>query len=201
MLSASLTGGSMVVEAGAGAAKTTSLEVEIDRPSRSTRRCYYAAYNRAIAGDAKAKFTRKNAVCHCRTVFAYRAVGMKFRPRMATAPRVTAKQTAAILGVNGGVSFGGEEHNFGPVKLALLAMETVTRFCYSDDPVITSRHVPFIPGTEQFFHELAEIVTPYALKAWDDLIREDGRLRFQHDVYLKLWALSNPTLPGDFMLA
>ena len=124
---------------------------------------------------------------------------MKFKHRL-NGPRVTAKQTAAILGVNGGVSFGGEEHSFGPVKLALLAMGTVTKFCYSDDPVITSRHVPFIPGTEQFFHELAEIVTPYALKAWDDLIREDGRLRFQHDMYLKLWALSNPTLPGDFVL-
>jgi len=196
IVEASLTGGSMVVEAGAGAAKTTSLEL-ISRAKPKYESGVYVAYNRAIAGDAKAKFP-KNTQCATAHSFAFRAVGVKFKHRL-NGPRVTAKQTAAMLGVNGGVTFG-EEHNFGPVKLALLAMGTVTRFCYSDDPVITSRHVPFVPGTEHFFHELAEIVTPYALKAWDDLIREDGQLRFQHDVYLKLWALSNPTLPGDFVL-
>ena len=196
IIEASLTGGSMVVEAGAGAAKTTSLEL-IARAKPKIESGVYVAYNRAIAGDAKAKFPR-NTQCATAHSFAFRAVGVKFKHRL-NGPRVTAKQTAAFLGVNGGVSFG-EEANFGPVKLALLAMGTVTRFCYSDDPHITSRHVPFIPGTEKFFNELAEIVTPYALKAWDDLIREDGRLRFQHDVYLKLWALSNPTLPGDFVL-
>ena len=196
IIDASLTGGSMVVEAGAGAAKTTSLEL-IARAKPKIESGVYVAYNRAIAGDAKAKFPR-NTTCATAHSFAFRAVGVKFKHRL-NGPRVTAKQTAAILGVNGGVSFG-EEANFGPVKLALLAMGTVTKFCYSDDPQITSRHVPFVPGTEKFFNELAEIVTPYALKAWDDLIREDGRLRFQHDVYLKLWALSNPTLPGDFVL-
>ena len=112
---------------------------------------------------------------------------------------MSAKATARALGIEEGVSWG-DEHSFGPVKLALLAMTTVNRFCYSDDRELTSRHVPFIPGTEHFFNELAEVVAPYAIKAWDDLIRVDGRLRFQHDVYLKLWALSNPTLPGDFIL-
>jgi hypothetical protein len=196
IVEASLTGGSMVVEAGAGAAKTTSLEL-ISRAKPKYESGVYVAYNRAIAGDAKAKFP-KNTQCATAHSFAFRSVGVKFKHRL-NGPRVTAKQTAAILGVNGGVSFG-DDANFGPVKLALLAMGTVTKFCYSDDAQLTSRHVPFVPGTEKFFHELAEIVTPYALKAWDDLIREDGRLRFQHDVYLKLWALSNPTLPGDFVL-
>ena len=196
IVDAALTGGSMVVEAGAGAAKTTSLEL-ISRAKPRSDKGIYIAYNRAIAGDAKKSFPN-TTTCATAHSFAFRAVGVKFKHRL-NGPRVTAKQTAAILGVNGGVSFG-DEHQFGPVKLALLAMGTVTKFCYSDDAQITSRHVPFIPGTEQFFNELAEIVTPYALKAWADLIREDGRLRFQHDVYLKLWALSNPTLPGDFVL-
>jgi UvrD/REP helicase N-terminal domain len=196
IIDASLTGGSMAVEAGAGAAKTTSLK-EISKAKPKYEKGIYVAYNRAIAGDAKAMFP-SNTQCATAHSFAFRAVGVKYKHRL-NGPRVTAKQTAAILGINGGVSFS-DEHQFGPVKLALLAMGAVTRFCYSDDPMITSRHVPFVPGTEHFFSELAEIVAPYAAKAWADLIREDGRLRFQHDVYLKLWALSNPTLPCDFLM-
>ena len=196
IIDASLTGGSMVVEAGAGAAKTTSLE-KIARAKPKIESGVYIAYNKAIAGDAKAKFPRTT---ECRTAhsFAYGAVGHKYRERL-NGPRVSAKQAAAILGINGGVSFDGNI-DFGPVKLAMLAMGTVTKFCYSADPEITYRHVPFTPGTEKFHNELAEWVTPYARRAWEDLIQTSGRLRFQHDIYLKLWALSNPTLPGDYVL-
>ena len=195
IIDASVTGGSMVIEAGAGSGKTTTLD-KISRAKPKYEKGIYVAYNRAIAGDAKAKFPQ-NTQCATAHSFAFRAVGIKFKHRL-DGGRVTAKQTASMLGINGGVNWG--EVSFGPVKLAMLAMGTVTKFCYSADPVITERHVPFTPGTEKFHNELAEIVAPYARKAWEDLIREDGRLRFQHDVYLKLWALSNPTLPGDFIL-
>lgn len=195
IIEASKTGGSMVIEAGAGAGKTSTLD-KISRAKPKYESGVYVAYNRAIAGDAKSKFPR-NTQCATAHSFAFRAVGVKYKHRL-NGPRVTARQTASILDIKGGVSFG--DVDFGPVKLAMLALGTVTRFCYSAEPQITERHVPFTPGTEKFHNELAEIVAPYARKAWEDMIREDGRLRFQHDVYLKLWALSNPTLPGDFIL-
>ena len=100
-----------------------SLEL-ISRAKPKIESGVYVAYNRAIAGDAKAKFPR-NTQCATAHSFAFRAVGVKYKHRL-NGPRVTAKQTAAILGVNGGVSFG-DEHKFGPVKLALLAMGTVTQ--------------------------------------------------------------------------
>jgi superfamily I DNA/RNA helicase len=195
IVEAAMTGGSMVIEAGAGAGKTSTLD-QISRAKPKFEKGIYVAYNRAIAGDAKAKFPG-NTTCATAHSFAFRAVGVKYKARL-DGPRITARQTAQILDINGGISFG--DINFGPVKIAMLAMGTVTKYCYSADPVITARHVPFVPGTEQFFNELAEFVAPYARKAWEDLIRTDGRLRFQHDVYLKLWALSEPTLPGDFIL-
>ena len=195
IVEASKTGENMVIEAGAGCGKTTVLkEVSKEAPKYAT--LGYLAYNRAIAADAKASFNR-NTTCATAHSFAFRAVGVKYKARL-DAPRVSAKQTASILGVYVGVSWG--EASFGPVKLALLAMETVKKFCYSSDDVLSSRHVPFVPGTEGFFDQLADIVAPYALKAWEDLIRTDGKLRFQHDVYLKLWALSAPTLPFDTVL-
>ena len=195
IIEASLTGGSIAVQAGAGAAKTTTT-VEIDKAKPRNQKGMYLAYNRAIAGDAKAKFKRASvSTVHS---LAFHAVGKPFQPRF-KGPRVTAKQSASILNVNGGVDFG-EEHKFGPVKLALLAIETVKKFCYSDDKQLTARHVPFIPGTEHFFSELAEIVAPYALRAWADMTDVNGRLKYEHDAYLKLWALSNPTIRGDYIM-
>jgi hypothetical protein len=42
---------------------------------------------------------------------------------------------------------------------------------------------------------------PYAAKAWADLQRPDeGVVRFDHDHYLKIWALSDPKIPADFLL-
>src|SRR3954452_20616746 len=122
IIDASLTGESMVIEAGAGAGKTSTLD-QISRAKPKFEQGIYVAYNRAIAGDAKAMFP-SNTQCATAHSFAFRAVGVKYKHRL-NGPRVTAKQTAAILGVNGGVSFG-EEFDFGPVKLALLAMGAVT---------------------------------------------------------------------------
>lgn len=189
------TGGSLVIEAGAGAGKTSTLK-EIADASEHRSQLVYVAYNRAIAGDAKAKFP-KNTTCATAHSFAFRSVGVKYKSRL-DAPRISAKQTAAYLGINAGVSW--DDNTYGPVKLALLAMGTVTKFCYSADPFITERHVPWIPGAEKYFDELAEIVAPFARKAWEDLIQTEGRLRFQHDIYLKLWAMSNPELPGSVVL-
>jgi hypothetical protein len=195
IIEAALTDENVVVQAGAGCGKTTNL-VQIAQAKPKYADIGYLAYNRAIAGDAKKKFGGNTTAATAHS-FAFRAVGYKYKARL-DAPRVSAKQAASILGINEGVAWG--EAQFGPVKLALLANETVKKFCYSADPHITSRHVPFVPGTEEFFPQLAEIVAPFALKAWEDLIQTSGRLRFQHDVYLKLWALSNPTLPFDTVL-
>ena len=57
IIEASKTGGSMVIEAGAGAGKTSTLN-DIARVKPKRESGVYVAYNRAIAGDAKAKFPR-----------------------------------------------------------------------------------------------------------------------------------------------
>lgn len=48
---------------------------------------------------------------------------------------------------------------------------------------------------------VVEAVLPFAHKAWADVQNPDsGTVRFEHDHYLKLWALSRPTLNYDFVL-
>lgn len=42
---------------------------------------------------------------------------------------------------------------------------------------------------------------PFVEKAWKDLQNpEDGAVRFDHDHYLKLWALTEPKIEADFLL-
>jgi superfamily I DNA/RNA helicase len=196
IIDAKLTGKHVVIEAGAGCGKTTTLK-QIARAALKREQLGYIAYNKAIATDAKASFPQ-NTTCATAHSFAFRAVGHKYKDRF-SGPFVTNKQAAYILNINSAISWG-EEAYYAPPKLARLALDTVKRFCYSADTDITFRNVPWIPGSEAYFDELATAVVPYARKAWADLIETSGRLRFEHDVYLKLWALSNPTLPFDVVM-
>ena len=89
-----------------------------------------------------------------------------------------------------------------PQQTARLVMETVQRFCRSADRAPSGFHVPRKPGldTPECLAVLREALPPLAAKAWDDLTSTDGQLRFDHDVYLKLWQLSGPRLPADYVL-
>ena len=66
-----------------------------------------------------------------------------------------------------------------------------------------------MPSREQALEPLGEWVENDALRkhlagaltdAWADLNDVGGRLPFSHDHYLKMWQLSGPTIPGDFIL-
>ncbi len=90
-----------------------------------------------------------------------------------------------------------------PKTLSYTVLRTVTRFCHFADPALTHHHVPPLRGLEDpaLHAELAHYLTPFAHKAWTDLQRPDnGIVRFDHDHYLKIWALTRPRLDADFLL-
>ena len=190
------TGRNLVIEAGAGTGKTTTLKMlGADKPGRKG---IYIAYNKAIATDAKRSFP---AGVQCATAhsFAYGAVGRMFRHRL-NGPRIPAAQTAKILGITRPLTVPGVI--LAPQQTTRLVMETVQRFCRSADRVPSGFHVPRKPGldTPECLAVLREALPPLAATAWDDLTSTDGQLRFDHDVYLKLWQLSGPRLPADYVL-
>jgi superfamily I DNA/RNA helicase len=87
--------------------------------------------------------------------------------------------------------------------LSHVTLQTVTRFCHSADSELTTDHVPPLRGLEDPAHraELAKAVLPYARKAWDDLqTPHAGIVRFDHDHYLKMWALTRPRIRADYLL-
>jgi len=196
IIDAAATGADLTIEAGAGTGKTSTLKMLAARAGQ--RRGVYLAYNRSIATDAAKSFPA-TVVCRTAHSFAFGAVGRQYAHRL-TGPRVPAREAAIIMGIREPVKVG--EVMLAPQQLARLATETIQRFCYSADEQITRMHVPLVPGLDRPGQvELARYLVPVAQRAWDtDLTRPDGRLRFSHDMYLKLWILGRPQLPADYVL-
>ena len=187
------TGGTLLIEAGAGTGKTTTLKML----ARSTsKRILYIAYNKAIQVEAAAEFP-ENAQCRTAHSLAYRSHAIPFKHRL-NGPRVTAKDAAKILNITEG--FGDEDSYLSPVQVARIVLDTVRRFCHSADDTILSKHVPQQPGTEDFSDSFRSTVVRHAKAAWSDITNKNGRLKFEHDHYLKMWALSKPKLNFDVIM-
>ena len=190
------TGDHLALQAGAGTGKTTTLAVFAHA---TTRRGRYLAYNRAIAQDARARFPH-TVQCKTAHALAYAAVGHHYTRRL-NAPRRPAWQTGQALGVTKAIRIGDREVSQRALSNAL--MNTVTRFCHSADLAITRHHVPHLRGLENtdLHTELATHLLPFARKAWADLQHpDDGAVRFDHDHYLKIWALTQPRIDAEFLL-
>ncbi|HEX6520755.1 MAG TPA: UvrD-helicase domain-containing protein [Streptosporangiaceae bacterium] len=192
-------GDELALIAGAGTGKTTTLEM-MGRTASGERAGYsgiYMTFNRAAADDARSRFPR-DVECSTAHSLAWRATGQEFKGRL-RAPRIPSKKIASILGI-------ATEITAGPDKIscahqARLVMGMIRGFCYSDAIEVMARHMETVNGlSPQDHEEVARLLLPFAVKAWDDICSPSGRLPFKHDHYLKMWALTKPRLPCDFIL-
>lgn len=189
-------GEDLSIEAGAGAGKTSTLRLLAN--AKPGRRGVYFAFNASTAADARKSFP---AWMTCKTAhgLAY-GIGRQYEDRLRAAV-LPMRQVAAILGIFGGLAL--PERMVAPDTLASIVMETVGNYCKSADREIGPRHVPERAGMEDpaSMAILIEAALPLARKAWEDLKRPDrqggGRLRFTHQVYLKLWQLSEPRIQAE----
>lgn len=162
------------------------------------RRGRYLAFNKDIAQDAAARFP---STVQCRTAHAtaFAALGHRYADRL-NSPRQPAWKTGQSLGILRPVRIA--DHEISPRTLSHNVLRTVTRFCHSADSTLTSHHVPRLRGLDApaAHRQFAELVLPFAAKAWADLQRPDhGIVRFEHDHYLKMWALTSPKIEADFL--
>ncbi|WP_405973274.1 UvrD-helicase domain-containing protein [Streptomyces sp. NBC_00988] len=190
-------GDHLVIQAGAGTGKTSTLAFLAEQTS--ARRGRYLAFNRSIALDAAARFP---ATVRCKTAhsLAYAALGYRYRDRL-NSPRRPGWKVGQDLGLNAPVRIHGRD--LMPATLSNTVLRTVTGYCQSADAELAHHHVPRLRGIDgdEAHAELADLLLPYAAKAWDDVQDpKAGTVRFEHDHYLKLWALTEPVLPGDFLL-
>ncbi|MHC3455905.1 UvrD-helicase domain-containing protein [Streptomyces prasinus] len=189
--------GHLAIQAGAGTGKTSTLVFLAEQ--MPLRRGRYLAFNRAIALDAAARFP---SAVQCKTAhsLAYAALGHRYRNRL-NSPRRPGWRVGQELGLNAPARIGRVD--LMPATLSNAALRTVTRFCQSADTELAHHHVPHLRGIdeEEGHAELADLILPYAVKAWADLHDpHGGMVRFEHDHYLKMWALTEPVLHGDFLL-
>ncbi|GGL08154.1 UvrD-helicase domain-containing protein [Planomonospora parontospora] len=192
-------GEDLTLQAGAGTGKTTTLTM---LAAATPRRGLYMAFNKAIAVAAAQVFP---PTVECRTThsLAYRAVGHRYRDRMANAVRIPSWQVGAHLGIAPNLAVRIGERRITGRTASMAALQTVSRFCHSAAREITAGHVPRLRGLEAdpLHAELAELVLPYARRAWADLQNPyEGAVRFDHDHYLKMWALTEPRIEADFLL-
>ena len=186
-----------VIEAGAGTGKTSTLRMIATELDRS--RGLYLAFNKPIAVDAQRSFPA-NVTAKTAHSVAFNAVGRQYKARL-DAPKIPAAASAQLLGLDLTMSLEcGSALLTAPV-LAHHALETVKRYCQSDADEITVRHVPKLPGVDEPEDRdlLLTLVLPIAKRAWEDIREIEGRLKFEHDHYFKIWALARPRLPYDFI--
>ena len=143
IVDAYLSGDNLVIEAGAGTGKTSTLRMLAGAAPR--RRGVYLAYNRAIADDGKRTFP-PNVTCATAHSFAFRTVGRQFAHRL-RGPRMPARHIANRLGINQPVRIDAGRI-LAQQQAARLAMDTVARFCHSAAPAVSGRHVPKPPGLD-----------------------------------------------------
>lgn len=188
-------GRDLALVAGAGTGKTATL---ILMGAATRRRGLYVAFNKAIAAQAEARFG-SNVECRTSHSLAYQAVGVRYRDRLAGSARVPSRQTAQMLGITRDLDV--DSRQITVAHQARLVMNMVRWFCRTNDEQVMARHLENVNGLDEPGQEyLAQTLLPYARRAWDDICATDGRLRFEHDHYMKLWAMTRPQLPADFVL-
>ncbi|MCX5016709.1 UvrD-helicase domain-containing protein [Streptomyces sp. NBC_00555] len=189
-------GQDLALVAGAGTGKTSTL-ILMGEATRK-KRGLYVAFNRAIADDARRRFGN-NVECRTAHSLAFRAVGYLYRERLNASARIPAKHTARLLGITRDLHVSSRT-----IKVphqARLVMGMIRKFCYTTDRTVMARHMEPINGLDDPGQEyVARTLLPYAHRAWEDICSPRGELRFEHDHYMKLWAMAEPRLGADFVL-
>ncbi len=182
--------GVLVVEAGAGAGKTTTLTM---LEETLTGRGQYTAFNAALVKESKTKF--KRAECNTTHSLAFRAVGKRFANRLGGA-RVRSDVVARMLGVEPfsytiDVGGGPATRTIPSARLAAMILGAVKRFCQSADREIEAKHVRYVDGidlpvdgkkTYAVNERLREHLLPAVKRAWADLSNPDGRLPYAQKI-------------------
>lgn len=189
-------GKNLVVEALAGTGKTTTLKfLASEVPHRPG---LYLAFNKSIVREVEGSMPGRVEVTTAHGL-AYRAVGHMYGHRLPGhgAVRVPAQRMASMLKVRAALLDTG---TLNPVVLTRMAQATVATYIKSDDDHILQRHIPSRVLSHHKPDEIAAVVLPIANKIWQDLSDPNGKFYFTHDVYLKLWALSRPSLPTSYIM-
>lgn len=201
-----LDGDSMVIEAGAGTGKTSTLRL---LAATSPKRGRYLAFNKSIVLDVAGKMPDRVAASTAHSL-AFQAVGKRYAHRLSSS-RMRSLQVARTLGVNScTVKYGDQPKQLDAGWCASHVLAALGVFCRTVDDTPTRYHFPYVDGIDPMAddgkrtydnnHMLAAALESALVKAWADISDTDGTLPFRHDHYLKLWQLSRPRIETDYIM-
>ena len=173
----------LAVQAGAGAAKTTTLCAYAQARPRSS--ILYLAFNKAIQLEAAAKMPA-NVTCKTTHSIAWRKALQLFGNQAGqrvgnTYPSIVAK----VFGCSALAATG--------------ALQTIQRWCGSLEAQIDVEHLP--PEIAARLADPHALVT-LAREVWTSMVDGSGReIRMPHDGYLKLFQMDRPVLRGFEVIA
>lgn len=200
----------LVIEAGAGTGKTFTLK---QLALSLTGQGLYTAFNRPLVNESQEKFKGTGVPCKTQHGLAFMAEGRRFQHRL-NAPRMRSDEIAKLLGIKDyHLKIGESEKRLPAGFLAGRVMDAIWKFCQTADQKIGAKHFKPIDGIEVPAEDgspgtgrannlkVQKHLLKFARKAWKDLTSEDGQLPFRHDVYVKLWQLSEkPVISADYIL-
>ncbi len=200
-LSMALSRQSFKIVAYAGAGKTSTLNLIGNQLSG---RGLYLAFNKAIANEAQQKFSQR---IECRTFhsLAFRHVKREITNKLKL-PRFSPSHLGRDLGLTP-LKIKRDEWEYSnyvvltPERQARFIIDAVSTFCSTSASYPAPRHLLFpswISSSDA--EQLRETLYPFVEKRWLQSIDPYHPAGIGHDIYLKLWALSNPVIPADFIL-
>ncbi|MFO1109281.1 MAG: UvrD-helicase domain-containing protein [Bradyrhizobium sp.] len=192
-------GGSVKINAYAGTGKTSTLQFLAQSTSK---RGQYIAFNNSIVRDAKEKFP-STVNCSTSHSLAYRATpsGYKNNSDKMT-KRINANQLAEMLNLKRWDVDG--RHTLQPRSQGYLILDTLRRYMQSADADLAAHHVPrhgsLLAAPDASMRAVTDFALHGAKHVWGLMRSVTDPMPLGHDGYLKLWALSNPTIATDFIL-
>lgn len=204
------TGESMVIQACAGAGKTSTLRLLAQWADEKGLRGLYVAFNKSIVVDVGDSMP-KSVLPSTAHALAYKAIvaGGLYADRMKNSRRMRPSEVARRIGIT--ASYVVDENvTLSVDRQAGIVQSAVDEFCKTADASPSKRHFPYIEGIDQpgprgartyvNNRKVAKHLEPALRRFWKDIERPKGDLQFKHQYYLKLWQLSHPTIDTDYIL-
>lgn len=193
----------LVIEAGAGCGKTSTL---VETASNMPGIGQYTAFNTSLVAESKNKFPSR---VRCNTIhsLAFGAEGRKHAHRL-NGNRVRSSEVAAMLGL-GALTIDGPDGKPKTLPGGVLASSIIRglrSFCQSADKEITARHLPRLTGIDaegsrDNSDRVRAHLLPFAQKFWADKCDPNGQLPFTHDDYVKMWEMGGScVIQADYVL-
>ena len=205
----------LIVNAAAGTGKTSTLRMMSAPHRRSSG--LYVAFNKSVADSAKDAFG-PHVECRTSHSLARRYIANSqyadlLRKIEHGPQRDERQQITKDFGMNQKFIKVEERRNSGLVprtlggfQLVSAALGVIERFCQTAAEEPSAAHIVkpknFVPADFEKYREAVwSCIDTLVHALWADLLDVDGKyMRFSHNTYLKLWSLSKPVLPYDFIL-